>query len=427
MKKILFVVATLVVLDFVALLLMVFFVWHPLLQMGSRALVLGGDRLAHRHQYAAAIVQYDQALRLDPQDAQAYVERSYAHTYLGQVDAAIADSESALALHDPSGAAYGARGWAREWKGDWDGAHADYDVAIKDNPNVAGYYAHRGWARFRQHENDGAMTDLNQALHLAPHLSFAYHDRAWLKFMNDDLPGALEDEDAAIEFSPHDAEYYLRRADFRLRSDDADGALADTQQALELQPQSWEGLYRKAIALRRLGNTADSVIALDQLLQLCPNYSGALFERAMARYAAGDLTAALADLKANRVNERDRPATELWLWVVNTEEGAKSDADRELEDYLKEARDVQDGTWPEQLGDMLLGRTSPETLAALPEFAKNGRKQREELCNLWFFAAKAALARGDKATAKTDFQKALATRAADIVAFNEARRELAAM
>jgi lipoprotein NlpI len=270
------------------------------------------------------------------------------------------------------------------------------------------------------------MADLDQAVRLAPHLSFAYHDRAWLKFVKDDLPGALEDEDAAIEFSPHDVEYYLRRADFRLRSDDADGALADAQQALDLQPQSWDGLYRKAIALRRLGNTGDAVIALDQLLQLCPTYGGALFQRAIARYTAGDLTAALADLRADRANERDRPYTELWLWVVNTEAGAKSDADRELEDYLKEARDVQDGTWPEKLGDVLLGRAAPETLAALPEFAQSGHKQRDELCELWFFAAKTALARGDPAAAKADFQKALDTRAADIVEFSEARRELAA-
>ena len=101
----------------------------------------------------------------------------------------------------------------------------------------------------------------------------------------------------------------------------------------------------RAVAWRRLGDTADSVIALDEVLQINPNYAGVLFERAMSRYVAGDLTAALTDLKVNRVNERDRPQTELWIWIVQAEQGAKADADRELGDYLAQARDVKDGTW----------------------------------------------------------------------------------
>jgi lipoprotein NlpI len=254
-------------------------------------------------------------------------------------------------------------------------------------------------------------------------MAFAYHDRATVRFMQDDLPGALEDEDSAIEFSPRDAVYYERRADFRLRSNDPDGAMDDAEAALGLQPLAPQALYEKGVALRRQGKAADSVATLDQLLQLNPRYPGALFERAMAKYVKGDFSGTEADLKANRVHTIERPYTELWLWIVATEQG-EADADRELEAYLTDARNLAPDTWQEKLGDMVLGRTTPDVLAASLEIGPNNRENREHRCELWFLAGKMALVHGDKATAKVDFQKAVATHTADTVEFCEAQRDL---
>ena len=81
----------------------------------------------------------------------------------------------------------------------------------------------------------------------------------------------------------------------------------------------------------------------------------------------------------------------------------------------------------EHLDDLLLGRTAPEALASLPEFAKSGRMEREHLCQLWFYAAKVAMVQGNKIAAKADLQTAVATHAADALEFGETRRELATM
>ncbi len=427
MKKVLLVVALILVLDAVAVVLAFTFCWHPLLRLVATGMVRRGNVLEHQHSYADAMAQYNRALQFDPANVHAYVGRAYAHVSLGEWDAALADADRAIALDPQSGAAHGARGWVHESKGDWDGAHADYDKAIECQPNGAVFYAHRGWVRFHQHEPDGAMRDLDQALKLAPHLALGYHERAWLKMENDDLPGALEDEDAAVEFAPRNAACYLRRADFRLQADDTDGALADAKEALTLEPRSAEGLYWEAVALRRNGDPAGSVLALDQILQINPAFPGVLFERAMARYVAGDLAAAASDFCASRKDGATRARAELWLWIVTAESGAKDEANRVLDDYLAETRDVQGNTWPERLGDLLLGRTTATVLTGLPDLNKIGKEQRDRLCELWFYAAKVALLQGDKAGAKNDLKAAVDTKAADIVEYSEAKRELAGL
>jgi lipoprotein NlpI len=425
MKKILLLIAAVIILDFILGIIVIGLAWRPVIHFGSIVEVRSGQRMASRHDYIGAIGRYDHALLLDSKNAEAYTARAYAWTYLGRYDAAIADGDQAIQIDPKSGAAYGARGWAREWKGDEDGAHADYNQAIALSPNVAAYYAHRGWVRGRQREWDGALKDLDQALELDPRMASGYHDRAWVKFKQDDLAGALQDENSAVEFGPHQVDYYLRRADLHLRMNDADEALSDARSALDLQPQSTVALYWQAVAQRRLGDMKDSIDSFNQLLQLNPNFSGALFERGMSKYIAGDLAGAEADLKAARASGVDRPFVELWLWIFSCEQGGKADGDQVLSDYLVDARIIKDGTWPEKLGDLMLGRVTPDALAGSLDLAESKSVQEDRLCQLWFFAGKVALLNGDHTTARADFQKAVDTGVGNIIESSEARRELA--
>lgn len=425
MKKILLLIAAVIVLDVVLGIIVVGLAWRPFIHLGSIIEVRSGQRLAFRHDYIDAVSRYDHALALDPKNVAAYTARSYAWTHLGRYDAAIADGDQAIQIDPMNGAAYGARGWAREWKGDEEGAHADYDQAIARSPNVAIYYAHRGWIRGRQLEWDGALKDLDHALELSPHMASAYYDRAWVKFKRGDLAGALQDENAAVEFGPHEAEYYLRRADLHLRVNDSDGALSDAKAALDIEPQSTVALYWQAVAQRRLGDVKDSVDSFNQLLQINPNFSGALFERGMSKYLAGDRAGAEADLKAARASGVDRPFVELWLYIFAREDGGKAEGDRVLSDYLVDARTIKDGTWPEHLGDLLLGRVTPDALAGSLDLAQPANVQKDELCELWFYAGRVALFNGDKATARADFQRSIDAGTNDILESSEARRELA--
>ena len=64
-------------------------------------------------QHSAAILDYDAAIRLDPNDALAYVNRGYAKHQLRQYFAAIADYNKAIDLDSNDAHAYFGRGLAR--------------------------------------------------------------------------------------------------------------------------------------------------------------------------------------------------------------------------------------------------------------------------------------------------------------------------
>ena len=88
---------------------------------------------------------------------------------------------------------------------------------------------------------------------------------------------------------------------------------------------------------------------------------------------------------------------------------------------------MKDGTWPEKMGDVLLGRTTPEAALSAIDPKLPARVQGSDVCDIWFFASQAALANGDQATAKSDLQKAAATHAVWAFNYFEATRQLAAM
>jgi len=101
-----------------------------------------GNAHAAKGDSAAAITDYDEALRLDPKNAQALTNRGTAHSEKGDADAAMADFDEAIKRNPRFGAAYFNRANAHAAKGETDKAIGDYTASIKyDRRNVNAYIA----------------------------------------------------------------------------------------------------------------------------------------------------------------------------------------------------------------------------------------------------------------------------------------------
>src|SRR6516162_1906708 len=81
-----------------------------------------------------AIADYNQAIRLDPQDADPHYGRGVAWSEKGDLDRTIADYDEAIRLDPKHERAYYNRGVAWSAKGDLDRAIADYDETIRLDP-----------------------------------------------------------------------------------------------------------------------------------------------------------------------------------------------------------------------------------------------------------------------------------------------------
>ena len=127
--------------------------------------------------YNKAIGHYTEAIGLNPDHSNAYINRSDAYTQKGKVDAAIQDCNKAIELNPEDPKPYINRGNAYDERGDFDLAIQDFNKAIELNPDLANTYYNRGIAYQRQRDFDRALQDFDKAIALDPEDAQAHRAR----------------------------------------------------------------------------------------------------------------------------------------------------------------------------------------------------------------------------------------------------------
>ena len=131
--------------------------------------------------YKLAIADYDKAIRLKADYADAYCNRGNAKAELGEQFAAISDYDKAIRLKPDDANAYYNRGTAKGHLGQSLAAITDYDKAIRLKPDYADAYYNRGVAKSRIGEQFAAITDYDEAIRLKPDDANAYLCRGIVK------------------------------------------------------------------------------------------------------------------------------------------------------------------------------------------------------------------------------------------------------
>jgi tetratricopeptide (TPR) repeat protein len=117
----------------------------------------------------SATVLLGEAIRRDPANESARVNRAITYLRLSSPGEAFADLDCALALAPNDRAnLLGLRGYAHLMLGEYPAASADLDRAIAAGDRRAENYSHRAQARLRLGDRAGAASDLRAALHREP-------------------------------------------------------------------------------------------------------------------------------------------------------------------------------------------------------------------------------------------------------------------
>jgi tetratricopeptide (TPR) repeat protein len=117
-----------------------------------------------------AVEDYDQAVRLNPNDAQLFVKRGHIFLQKGDWDRAVQDFADAIRLEPDNPTTFHHRALGYERKGDYDRAIQDYDQAIRLNPRdifaQAALHIVRGAAYATKGDYDQAILNFEQGLRL---------------------------------------------------------------------------------------------------------------------------------------------------------------------------------------------------------------------------------------------------------------------
>jgi tetratricopeptide (TPR) repeat protein len=260
--------------------------------------------------YKGAIADLTEAIRLNPNYAQAYYNRGLARSELGDKQGAIADYNTAIKINPNLAQAYLNRGVARSELGDKQGAIADYNSAIKINPNYADAYYNRGLARSELGDKQGAIADYNTAIKINPNLAQAYLNRGVARSDLGDKQGAIADYNSAIKINPNYAQAYLNRGVARSDLGDHKGAIADYNTAIKINPNYADAYYNRGVARSELGDKQGAIADYNSAIKINPNLADAYYNRGVARSELGDKQGGIADLQK---------AAELFQQQGNTE------------------------------------------------------------------------------------------------------------
>jgi lipoprotein NlpI len=168
-----------------------------------------GLRYYRKRDLDRAIQDYDQAIRLDPQNGNAILNRGNAYNRKGEYDRALKDFDAGIRLGGITDhgkiVAYSGRGTAYLRKGQYDRAIADCNEVIRLDPKDASAYDKRGDAFKAKGNLDQAIADYTQAISLDPKNSAYYRDRGFAYHTKGDNFRAVADFSDLTRLDPKDA------------------------------------------------------------------------------------------------------------------------------------------------------------------------------------------------------------------------------
>jgi type IV pilus biogenesis/stability protein PilW len=208
----------------------------PASQESSAVYLDLGVELFQKGRLDQAIAEFNQAIELNPRDAEAYNYRGSAYLKKGQIDRAIADYDQVLRLKPRYAEAYTDRGVAYGAKGQYDRAIADFNRAVELNPRYAPAWSCRGGMYLNKGQIDRAIADFSKAVEVDPGYAMGYNNRGTAYMQQKRYDQAIFDFDKALRLDPRQASAYANRGIAYFEKGQIDRAITDLTRALEIDP-----------------------------------------------------------------------------------------------------------------------------------------------------------------------------------------------
>ncbi|MBI3097902.1 MAG: tetratricopeptide repeat protein [Planctomycetes bacterium] len=141
-----------------------------------------------------------------------------------------------------------------------------------------------------------AVQSLTKALGIRPNYPEALQLRGTIHDYFGDLDAAVADYSATLKMHPRSAYALSVRAFARVRMGDEQGALEDETEWIRVSPEDPHSWYARSVGRYRTGDVRGALADLDECLKRDPRRVQALTNRSAARADTGDFAGALEDL-----------------------------------------------------------------------------------------------------------------------------------
>lgn len=220
----------------------------------------------------------------------------------GESREAMLDFEDALRLDPQRWRAIHNRGVIAAQEGRFAEAFDDFNRTLELNPKFAKAYSNRAALFVQAGDFQSALDDYQQAITYDPELAIAHKGRAKVCHLMGDFEGALRHFDAAMMLAPEDATIVNYRGDLQCDIGRYSDAARSYRQAIELDPNLADA-YRNLAWLaatcpnQELRNPQAAMALANKMMELVPQPGDLEHDTLAAAFAiAGDFPRAIAEM-----------------------------------------------------------------------------------------------------------------------------------
>ncbi len=207
-----------------------------------------GNDLRDKGSYELSFKEYNKAIELDLQNADAFLSRGMAYHYWGDVDQAFSDYRTAIRLRPELGSEDRMKCllYSKESSKPETGIEV-CTMLIMSQPDFSLAYNIRGLAKLNKNDFSESLADLKKAITLNSEFPMAYSNQGLLELTiasfgfglyKVDYERGLTSMGKALELNPKFAEAYLVRGKLYEKKDEFEKSIADINKYFELSPRA---------------------------------------------------------------------------------------------------------------------------------------------------------------------------------------------
>ncbi|MBR8827785.1 MAG: protein kinase [Gomphosphaeria aponina SAG 52.96 = DSM 107014] len=261
-----------------------FFAWQK--ARNVRQIFDTGNSYYNQGNFNEALKFYDNVLSIDANFHEAWTNKGYAHSALGEYDEMRQACKTATTIAPKSSYAWNCQGEADKSFHQFDEAIAAFDQAIELNGEDPAFWINRGEALLKKNEPLPALEDINQAIELLAsgnnpkELSVAWSYKGWALRDLEKFLEALEAYNKSLQFAP---DYFpaklgqgisLRGIEqYKLAKAIFEEILENTLLTKTEKVETW---FWYGLTLCDLGSQTEAINAFNQVLTIDPNHQPSL-------------------------------------------------------------------------------------------------------------------------------------------------------
>ena len=212
-----------------------------------------------------------------PDSLTVYNIQGAANVGLGRFDAAIGSYKQALKIQPDYAEAYYNMGVALNDKGDLEAAIGSYKKALKIKPDYAEAYSNMGAVLKDKGDLESAIDSFNKALNIKPNYAEAHNNMGNTLQDKGDFEAAIHSYQKALKIKPNYAKAYNNIGALQQNKGDLEVAIDSFKQALEIKPDYAEAYYNMGNALQDKGDSEAAIESYKQALKIKPDYGSAWY------------------------------------------------------------------------------------------------------------------------------------------------------